>query len=181
MRVYTFAPIIVRELPVGKRQEQPCLWGDIGLYVNLSEMPYSLQFRQALSAQRIEWIHCPITEEPGSEWLDALSTALPKMYIAYRTGKKQIIHCEDGDTRSQTFVEALYYAVKCKEYDEPYNGVANHLAYNCREGHLPDIADLERRIRSMTGTFPKWSLLSEEQMQRRLLSPEGAGDAPKRL
>jgi hypothetical protein len=93
------------------------------------------------------------------------------MYIAYRAGKKQVIHCEDGNTRSQTFVEALYYAIKRKEYDEPYNGVANHLAYNCREGHLPDIADLERRIRSMIGVFPKWSLLSEEQMQRRLLSP----------
>lgn len=175
MKVYTFAPIAVREYPVIGPHDRPYLWGGVKLCINLSEKPYPPPFQKALSDQGIQWVHCPITDDPDSEWLDALSRALPKMYSAFRLGWNQVIHT-DGGTKSQTFVEALYYAVKKTEYDEPYNGVANHLAFNCREGHLPDLPDMERRIRSMIGPFPKWSLLSEEQMRRRLLSPSNVSD-----
>ena len=174
MKIYTFASIVVREFPACTPLDRPYLWGGIQLCINLTEEPYSRPFQKALSDQGVDWVHCPVSEEPGSEWLDALSSALPKMYTAYRLGWKQLIHSDCSGTVSQTFVEALYFAVRRIEYDEPYNGVANHLVYNCREGHLPDISEMERRIRSMTGLFPKWSLLSEEQMRRRLLSPSDA-------
>lgn len=178
MKAYTFAPIAAREYPTLKLLEHPYIWGGVQFCVNLSEKPYSSEYQRAMTKQGIEWVHCPISEDPGSEWIEALSIALPKMYRAYRDGKKQIVHCDCGNNRSRTFVEALYYAINGKQYEDTYKGEVNHLVYNCKEGHLPDVADLERRIRSMIGLFPKWSLLSEEEMRRRLLiSTEGSSKA----
>lgn len=169
MKTYTFAPITAREYPTLILLDHPYIWGGVKFCVNVSEKPYSAELKKALAAHEIEWVHCPISEDPGAEWMEALSIALPKMYRAYKDGKKQVVHCDFGNNRSRTFVEALYFAIAGKQYEDPYKGDFNHLIYNCKEGHLPDVADLEARIRAMIGLFPKWSLLSEEEMRRRLL------------
>lgn len=171
MKSYTFALISAREYPTVKILDHPHIWGGVQFCVNLSEKPYTPELEAALSAHGIEWVHCPVSEEPGSDWLDSFAVALPKMYRAYKDGKKQVVHCDMGNNRSRSFVEALYFAIKRKEYDDPYKGENNHLIYNCTQGHLPDIGELELRIRAMIGPFPNWSVSEEEKMRRSLLSP----------
>lgn len=171
MKTYDFAPISAREYPSVKLLDHPHIWGGVQFCVNLSEKPYSPELEAALAAHGIEWIHCPVSEEPGTDWLQSLSLALPKMYLAFKDGKKQIVHCDLGNNRSRTFVEALYFAILRKEYEEPYKGADNHLEYNCNQGHLPNIGETERRIRAMIGMLPKVITPTEEEMRKILLSP----------
>ena len=154
MKSYSFAPISAREYPTVKILDNPYIWGGVQFCVNLSERPYTPELEAALAAHGIEWVHCPVSEEPGADWLDSFAVALPKMYRAYKDGKKQIVHCDMGNNRRRSFVEALYFAIVRKEYDDPYKGADNHLEYNCLQGHLSDIGEMERRIRAMISDKP---------------------------
>jgi len=171
MKSYSFAPISAREYPTVQLLDHPYIWAGVQFCVNLSEKPYTHELEAALSAHGIEWVHCPVSEEHGANWLESFAVALPKMYLAFKDGKKQIVHCDLGNNRSRTFIEALYFAILRKEYDDPYRGADNHLEYNCSQGHLPDIGETERRIRAMIGMCPNIMAPDEEQMRKILLSP----------
>ena len=165
MKKYSFSSIYASEYPSMDILNYP-QWAGVKLCVNVSERPYSFQLVKALADHGIEWVHCPLSEEVGADWLCSAAKALPKMYLAHRTGKKQIVHCDLGDNRSRAIVEALHFVILHKELEDPYRDAGNHLVYNCKEGHLPDLAEWERRLRAMTGPFPLWSLLTESQMQQ---------------
>lgn len=111
--------------------------------VNVSEKPYPVDLAKALSDHGIEWIHCPVSEDPGAQWLDALMAALPKMQAAYKMGLKQIVHSDFGNNRSRTFVEALYYCLHNEHLRDEYKGEINHIVYNCVIQHLPPLAETE--------------------------------------
>ena len=171
MKTYTFAPISAREYPTVKLLDHPYIWGGVQFCVNVSEKPYSPELEKAMAVHGIEWIHCPVSEDYGANWLESFATALPKMYRVCKAGKKQIVHCDLGNNRSRAFVEALYFAVVGKEYDDPYKGAGNHLEYNCIQGHLPEIGEIERRIRAMIGFFPGSVIPEEQEMYSTLLHP----------
>ncbi len=171
MKNYDFASISAREYPTVEMLDYLKLWTGVNLCINVSERPYSPWLVKAMAEHGIEWYHFPISEEPGANWLDSFASALAKMYQAYKAGKKQVINCDLGNNRSRALVEALYFAIERKEFHDSYKDAINHLEYNCKEGHLPDLAEMERRLRAMTGVFPKWSLLDEEKMRLTLLSP----------
>lgn len=177
MKTYSFAPISAREYPSVRILENPYIWGGVEFCVNLSENPYTPELEEAFAQHGIEWLHCPISEEAGADWLDALSIALPKMYLAFKAGKKQIVHCGLGNNRSRTFAEALYFAIHRKELYDPYKDEINHLVYNCKVGHLPDISEMEQRIIAMTGLLPNWYIPSEEKMRDALMTPR----SPRKL
>ena len=88
-------------------------------------------------------------EADGAQWLDSLITALPKMLFAYQAGQKQIVHCDFGNNRSRSFVEALYFRIRGEQLADEYKGELNHLAYNCKLGHLPMLSRTEEIIRSI--------------------------------
>ncbi len=146
MKAYDFAPISAREYPTVKILDHPDIWAGVKFCVNLSERPYSAELVKALAAHGIDWVHCPVSEEPGADWLESFTIALPKMYRAYKDGKKQIVHCDMGNNRSRSFVEALYFAIVRKEFEDPYKGADNHLEYNCLQGHLPKLSETEALI-----------------------------------
>ena len=171
MKSYTFAHISAREYPTLQQLANPHIWGDVQLCINLSEKPYTPEFRSVIEARGIEWHHLPIPEEPGADWLPSFAEALPRLYLAFREGKKMIVHCDLGNNRSRSLVEALHFAVKHVHFPDEYKGEFNHLIYNCKEGHLPSIQELEHRITRMLGIFPNWSLLTEDQMREKLLTP----------
>lgn len=171
MRAYTFAPISAREYPTLHLLDNPYIWGGVQFCVNLSEKPYSPELEAAMTAHGIEWVHCPVSEEPGADWLPSFAEALPKVYRAFKEGKKQIVHCDLGNNRSRSLVEALYYAINRKHFPDEYKGEINHLIYNCKEGHLPDVSELELRIQLMGGLLPNWSTPKEDKMRQNLLTP----------
>lgn len=171
MKLYTFAPISAREYPTVRLLDHPSIWGGVRFCVNLSEKPYSPELSAAMATHGIEWIHCPVSEKPGADWLNSFSKALPKVYLAFKEGKRQIIHCDFGNNRSRSLVEAFYFAVNHKEFDDPYKGADNHLEYNCIQGHLPDLGEWERRMYALTSLFEDGKVAGAEQMSQVLLSP----------
>ena len=163
MKNYSFAPISAREYPSVKILDHPYIWGGVSFCINVSEEPYSSELVEAMKGHGIEWLHLPISEDLGSDWSSMLERALPKMYEAYKTGKKQVVHCDFGNNRSRTFVEALYYLLTGEQFQDEYKGEVNHLAYNCKRGHLPPLEQTEGQIlqvgldiHAKTGSAPEW-------------------------
>lgn len=149
MRTYSFAPISAREYPTVRLLDNPYIWGGVQFCVNVSEKAYSDELTHALKQHGIDWIFCPVSEEEGKQWLDSLVSALPKMLIAYKSGQKQVVHCDFGNNRSRSFVEAFYFMLNDKHLVDEYKGHFNHLAYNCSIGHLPMLEETEAAIRAI--------------------------------
>jgi hypothetical protein len=153
MRNYSFAPISAREYPTVRLLDNPYIWGGVQFCVNVSEKAYSYDLSQALKQHGIDWIFCPVSEEEGEQWLDSLVLALPKMLVAYKSGLKQVVHCDFGNNRSRSFVEALYYCLHNEHFQDEYKDEINHLVYNCTIKHLPPLAETEEVIRNIGSSF----------------------------
>ena len=149
MKTYSFAPVSARDYPTVRILDHPFIWGGVRFCVSLSEKPYSKELVKAMAEHGIEWIHCPLSERDGASWWEAYSIALPRMLQALREGKKMVVHCDFGANRSRTLIEAFHYLLTGTEYADEYKGEFNHLAYNCKRGHLPELQETERLIRSL--------------------------------
>lgn len=147
MKAYDFAPISAREYPTAKILDHPYIWGGVQFCVNVSEKPYTPELEAAMAAHSIEWLHCPVSEEPGSDWVNALDEALTTLSVAHREGMKMVVHCDCGNNRSRTFIEAFYFMLTGQHFHDEYKGEYNHLIYNCKAGHLPE-KDIETLINS---------------------------------
>ena len=150
MKAYDFAPISAREYPTAKILDHPYIWGGVQFCVNVSEKPYSPELEAAMTAHGIEWAFYPVSEEVGADWKDSFEHGLKALYSAYQAGKKIVVHCDCGNNRSRSFVEALYYHLYGEHLIDEYKGEINHLAYNCKVGHLPFLSVTEELIRSLT-------------------------------
>lgn len=146
MRTYNFAQISAREYPSVKLLDHPYVWGGVKFCINVSEKPYSPELVKAMKEHGIEWVFLPVSEGMGADWTSALETALPRMYEAYKAGKRQVIHCDFGNNRSRTFVEAFYYLLTKEQFHDEYKGEINHLAYNCKRGHFPPIEEIVSKL-----------------------------------
>ena len=146
MKIYSFAPISAREYPTVRILDHPYIWGGVGFCLNVSEKPYSEELKQALSKYGVQWLHCPVSEDNGIDWNESILRGLPALYNSYKEGKKMIVHCDMGNNRSKSFVEAFYFLLKGEQYPDEYNGEYNHLIYNSKIGHLPPMEELEQSI-----------------------------------
>jgi Dual specificity phosphatase, catalytic domain. len=97
----------------------------------------------AMQEKGISWFGCGVSEDDGDDWFDALKMALRIMFTAYMSGMKMIVHCDFGNNRSRTFVEAFYYVLKGEQFPDEYKGEFNHLIYNCKIGHLSPVEQTE--------------------------------------
>ena len=84
MRTYSFAPISAREYPTIALLDNPYIWGGVRFCVNVSEKPYPVELAKALADHGIDWIYCPISEEPGRQLLIVDVGAPPASVIAPR-------------------------------------------------------------------------------------------------
>ena len=147
MKTYSFAPISAREYPTVYLLNNPYIWGGVKLSLNVSEKPYPRDIVKAMKDKGIEWIHLPVSETDFSKsWHPNIVAGVMKLKEAYDRGWKTVVHCDFGNNRSRTFIEAFYYLLKAEEFQDEYKGEINHLAYNCREGHLPSIEEVERSL-----------------------------------
>lgn len=153
MRTYGFAPIAAREYPTVKMLDHPYIWGGVRYCVNVSEKPYSPDLESAMMERGIEWLFCPLSEEkPAREdWTGPVYSAVSGLCQAYKDGKKMVVHCDFGNNRSRTLVEAFHYCLFGKHLEDEYKGEVNHLVYNSKVGHLPPLEKLEKGLLSLSG------------------------------
>lgn len=153
MKSYAFAPIVAREYPTVQILDNPYIWGGVQLSINVSEKPYSPELLAAMQEKGISWFGCGVSEDEGEDWLNALKMGLRVMLTAYLSGMKIIVHCDFGNNRSRTFVEAFYYVLKGEHFHDEYKGEYNHLTYNCKQGHLPPVPELEKQLDDLRQIF----------------------------
>ncbi len=150
MKTYRFAPIAAREYPTLSILDNPYVWGGVGFCLNVSEKPYSPEILEALKGKGIEWRHIPVSETDFSvSWAGALHYGIRELAEAHSDGKMVIVHCDFGNNRSRTFIEAFHLFLTGKELLDEYKGEINHLAYNCRIGHLASLEEEEANILSL--------------------------------
>ena len=156
MRTYSFAPIAARDYPTVRMLDHPHIWGGVRFCVNVSEKPYSPELVAAMKEKGIEWLYCPLSEEPSTwpDWEMVLYTVADDLLRACREGKKTVVHCDFGNNRSRTMVEALYYMLRGEQFQDEYKGEINHLVYNCKAGHLPPLEEVERNLRALVDRTP---------------------------
>ena len=152
MRTYSFAPIAARDYPTIRQLDNPYTWGGVRFCVNVSERPYSPELEKAMEERWIEWIFCPLSEETPSwnDWEAPVCAVVEALYRAYLDGKRMVVHCDFGNNRSRTVIEALYYVLQGKLFEDEYKGEVNHLAYNCKIGHLPPLEEMEKILEQVT-------------------------------
>ena len=78
--------------------------------------------------------------------LENILATVRELMKADTTGEKVILHCAFGNNRSRTVAEAFHFKKMGFELEDEYKGYKNHLEYNCGEGHLPPISEVERLI-----------------------------------
>ena len=62
-------------------------------------------------------------------------------------GSHVLVHCMGENNRSRTVVEAFYFT-KCRQhFDDEYKGCKNHLIWNCEQGYLPPLTEMENMLR----------------------------------
>lgn len=146
MRTYPFALIAARDYPTIRQLDNPYTWGGIQFCVNVSEKPYSPELEAAMKERGIDWLFCPLSEQTPewNDWEAPLCTVVEALYGAFLDGKKMVVHCNFGNNRSRTMIEAFYYVLEGKQFEDEYKGEVNHLAYNCKIGHLPPFKETER-------------------------------------
>ena len=146
MKTYSFAPLSAREYPTVKLLDHPYIWGGVQFSLNVSEKPYSPELEAAMVAHGIEWSFRPVSEDDGALWWDSLEKGMKALDAANKVGKKMIVHCDCGNNRSRSFVEAFHYMITGKQLEDEYKGEINHLAYNCKVGHLPPLQETESKL-----------------------------------
>jgi len=176
MKTYDFAWVSASEYPTVEMFDYLRPWIGVSLCINVSEKPYPPEIERAMKAHAIEYHHFPLSEEVGADWMESFASAVSLMYYAHRTGRKQIIHSDLGENRSQAVVEALYFPIIGKEFNDPYRGARNHLEFNCKAGHLPDLEEIERRLEYMANPICHlWRRqLNAETIRKRFLANPSA-------
>ena len=144
MKSYRFSNLTVRSYPTPADVANPWIYGGVQLVINVSERPYSKEIADAFKAKGIEFHHFPLVEEGPDMGLENIRKAVSKLIEGDREGKKMIMHCVGGNNRSRTVAECFALAKIGTQYEDEYKGHVNHLAYNCAEGHLPPLEEMER-------------------------------------
>ena len=159
MKLYSFAPISACEFPTVRLLDHPYIWGGVQFSLNVSEKEYSPELKAAMASHGIDWAWCKVSEDDGAQWWDSLYCGMILLDEAYKAGKKIVVHCDWGNNRSRSFIEAFHYMITGEQLKDEYKGEYNHLEYNCKVGHLPSIYETERKIRDL------WLNLNEEKIR----------------
>ena len=159
MKIYSFAHISACEYPTVRLLDHPYIWGGVQFSLNVSEKPYSTELKAAMASHGIEWGFCSVSEDDGAEWWGSLCCGMIMLDKAYKAGKKIVVHCDFGNNRSRSFVEAFHYMITGCQLNDEYKGEFNHLEYNCKAGHLPPIKETEGKLRDL------WLQLNEDKVR----------------
>lgn len=146
MKHYTFAKITVRPYPnVCDVANKWIFTPDIIAVVNVSQKRNSA-VADAIMQKGVAYYHFPLAEEVDDiGWSNVLeAVAVLRSYEA--SEGRVFVHCDGGTHRSRLVVEAYHFAKLGHHLTDPYKGYANHLIYDCSEGYLPPLSDVEAAL-----------------------------------
>ena len=122
--------------------------------MNVSERPDPPDIVKAMKEKDIAWEHIPVSETDFSvSWLQPLIRGVLRLNDAYENGLKMVVHCDFGNNRSRTFIEAFHFFLTGEEFPDEYKGEMNHLAYNCKIGHFGSLKDVEDALKTFSRPY----------------------------
>lgn len=146
MKTYTFAKVSARGyLTKADLNNNWIITDDLGLVLNLSERKDEDAAR-FLADRNVAYIWFPLKEEVADMGYRTILEAVREMLEYAENDKRIIVHCDFGNNRSRTVVEAFHFAVTRFHLDDEYKGCQNHLIYNSMSGYLPPITQIEKDL-----------------------------------
>lgn len=149
MKTYSFAKVSARGyLTKADFNNKWIITDDLGLVISLSEKA-DKGAADFFASRQIEYLWLPLQEETDNIGYSSILEAVRKMLLCERSGKRIIVHCDFGNNRSRTVVEAFHYAKMGFHLEDGYKGYVNHLIYNSKSGYLPPLDEIEIRLQNM--------------------------------
>lgn len=149
MKKYGFANVSARPFPTLLELDNKWIFGDVKAVINVSEREDPDLIKE-YSKRGIEYSFFPLKEEVEDMGWANICLAVNKLVLYLRKNIPTIVHCECGNNRSRLVVEAAYYILIGKHYEDEYKGSFNHLIYNCDHHHLPfDSRQLDEELQRM--------------------------------
>ena len=147
MKNYSFSNLIVRPFPTTADLNNPWIFGGVQVLINVSGHEYTKDLLKVIEAKGIRWYFFPLKEEVTDMGLENILSAVRELVKADAAGEKVILHCSCGNNRSRTVAEAFHFKKMGYHLEDEYKGYPNHLAYNCGEGHLPRLSEIEELLK----------------------------------
>ena len=158
MKIYKFANISARSFPTIADLNNPWIFQDDVAAVISVTPRFDANIVKQIQTKGIEFHHFPLEEEIDDIGWDNVKKAVKVLLQLNIQGKRMIVHCDFGQHRSRLVIEAFYFALFGEHFVDEYKGYDNHLIYNSKTQHLPDLQHIEDELKNIN-TYEKefWS------------------------
>ena len=127
MRFYPFAKVIARDFPTEMDLNNPYIYKDVCHIINVSEKEHPSVITSVLRLRGITSVHIPLKEEIDGMSASDICGIVELLLLYDKANEKTVVHCDCGQNRSRTVIEAPYYAKNTKHFEDSYKGYLNHL------------------------------------------------------
>lgn len=146
MKIYSFAKITVRPYPnICDINNKWIFTEDTSVVINVSQKDKK-EITDVIVRKGIKYHHFPLAEEVKDIGWSNIIEAVKRIRDYDAQGKRIIVHCDGGQNRSRTVVEAYHFAKTGQHITDEYKGFDNHLIYNSRSGYLPCLEEIEKEL-----------------------------------
>lgn len=143
MQAYSFAKITVRPFLKLSDVNNPYIFGETKHVISMCAHREPEVIDLILSkGGTFDWF--PTEEQPMD--VNAILQAVVKLADYDKDGTHIIVHCMGGNNRSRTVVEAYHFAKTGTHLEDEYKGCTNHLIWNCEQGYLPPLSEMEKLL-----------------------------------
>jgi len=143
MKSYSFANLTVRGFPTELDMNNPWIYGSVQVMVNVCEHEYPPEILKIIRERGIECYNFPLQEDVPDMGLENILKAVDILDAVDKEGKKILLHCSFGNNRSRTVAECFHFMRTGVQLEDEYKGYLNHLVFNCENGHLPALTEVE--------------------------------------
>ena len=144
---YTFANITARGFLTFSEVNNPWIFTDRTKHVMNVCTYREPEVVEAIEAKGATFDWFPTEERPMD--LNIVLQAVAKLAEYDRDGSHIIVHCLQGNNRSRTVVEAYHFAKLGFHFEDEYRGYTNHLVWNCAQGYLPPLPEMEKILKNL--------------------------------
>lgn len=146
MKAYSFAKITVRPYPnICDINNKWIFTEDTSAVINVSQKDKK-EITDAIIKKGIEYHHFPLAKEVEDIGWSNIIEAVKRIRDYDTQGKRIIVHCDGGQNRSRSVVEAYHFAKTGLHIIDEYKGFGNHLIYNSSSGYLPCLEEIEKEL-----------------------------------
>jgi protein tyrosine phosphatase (PTP) superfamily phosphohydrolase (DUF442 family) len=146
MKAYKFAKITVRHYPnICDVNNKWIFTDETTAVINVSQKDKK-EITGAIIAKGMDYHHFPLAEEVSDIGWENIVKAVKAIHKYDMQDKHIIVHCDGGQNRSRTVVEAYHFAKTGQHITDEYKGYMNHLIYNSSSGYLPPLDEIEAAL-----------------------------------